>query len=75
MAQVTAYIPDELEVRMKERAKEAGESVSAYLTQLVRSDLNAREKAYSPEFWALFGAWQGDFPESEKLPPDPEIEF
>jgi hypothetical protein len=75
MAQVTAYIPDDLEARMKERAKEAGESVSAYLTQLVRSDIESKERAYSPEFWALFGAWSGAFPEVDLLPPDPEVEF
>ncbi len=63
MGQVTIYLDDESEARMKEAAKAAGMPMSRWLTELVREKtrtdwpLAVREAA---------GAWS-DFPQIDEL--------
>ncbi|MBL8911956.1 MAG: hypothetical protein JNM17_14780 [Archangium sp.] len=71
MAQLTIYLPDEVEKKVRTDARRAKKSVSAYLADLAtrgsghRSD-EARLKALNE----LFGSWEGRFPTIEDPPPD-----
>ena len=66
MAQLNLYVPDELEERIKERAKREGKSVSLFVTDLVRKSVSPR--AWTKEFISTFGGWGGEFPEIQSLP-------
>jgi hypothetical protein len=63
MAQITLYIDDETEVRMKEAARAAGMSLSRWVAELIR----ARTATQWPEsVRRLAGAWS-DLPTAESL--------
>ena len=66
MAQVTIYLPDELEREVRRAAKKAHKSVSAYLTELaaIRTNPSTWPKGFS----ALYGSC--DLPEIEDRAPD-----
>ncbi|MBI2605122.1 MAG: ribbon-helix-helix protein, CopG family [Deltaproteobacteria bacterium] len=68
MAQLNVYLPEDLKEKIQSRAKAEGKSISAYLTEIVRREIEP--KAWSPEFIATFGSWEGDFPEIEDLEPE-----
>lgn len=63
MGQVTIYVDDELEVRLKKEAKSAGVSVSKWVTELIQQR-TANQWPHSVK--ELSGAWQ-DFPNIEEL--------
>jgi len=71
VAQITLYLADELALQIRAEAKKAKTSVSAYMAGLVTSKLSPR--GWPPEFLAVLGTWEGDFPEPDDPPPD-EIE-
>ncbi len=71
MAQVTIYIPDDLELALKQRAKRSGKSLSSVVAELARKELRP---AGWGDFEDLFGSWEGDFPQPEDPPPD-EVSF
>ena len=63
MGQVTIYLDQETEARLKAEAQAAGISVSRWLAELIQ------EKAatdWPPSIRALAGAWE-DFPEPDEL--------
>lgn len=63
MAQVTIYLDDETVARLRAAARAAGQSMSAWLADLVR----ARTRQEWPEEVArLAGAWK-DLPTAEEL--------
>lgn len=66
MAQVTVYIEDELESRMRAAAQAAHLSHSRWLANLIRERLAVR---WPDDVAALAGAWRDpdDFPEAEEL--------
>lgn len=66
MAQVTLYLDEETQQRMRRAAKAAGMSQSAWLVQLVR-DRTASE--WPAAVVALAGAWR-DLPDAEALRAD-----
>ena len=67
MAQVTIYMPDQLEKELRRRAKRTGRSLSSIVTELARAQLHPQE--WPEEFKQLFGSWEGDFPEPDDPPP------
>lgn len=63
MAQVTIYLDDETEARMKRAADEAGVSRSRWVADVIREKT---VKEWPESFRRLAGAWQ-DFPEVDEL--------
>jgi len=64
MGQVTIYLDDETETRMKRAAKEAGVSRSHWIADLIRE----RTATEWPEsFRRLLGTLGADFPEIDEL--------
>ena len=67
MAQLHLYLTDDLEKEVRNRAKARGMTVSAYLSELVRSQLTDQW----PEdfFTRVVGGWVGDPLERPEQPP------
>jgi len=63
MGQVTIYLDDESETRLKAAARAEGVPVSRWLARLVREKTRTEWPA---SVKAMAGAWD-DFPESEEL--------
>jgi len=64
MAQLTIYLDDETEERMKRAAEEAGMSRSRWVAEAIRE----RTAADWPDsFRRLIGRWGDDFPEAEEI--------
>src|SRR5437588_12891176 len=74
MGQITIYLPDEIEKRVRRQARRAKKSVSAYIVSLEKRERpQKRDKnGYTDDFTALFGSTRGT---GFKLPPDepPEV--
>jgi hypothetical protein len=68
MAQITIYLPEELEEMVRERASKEGTSLSAYIAALMRRALEF--ETWPTEFRELYGSWEGEFPEIPDLPPE-----
>ena len=66
MAQLNVYVPDDLEDKIRKEAVRRGQSVSAFVAELVRKEVSVSE--WLPGFFELAGSWVGDFPEREDLP-------
>ena len=66
MSQITVYMDDETQARMKLAAKAAGLSVSRWLVGLVQEKTAS---AWPPAVLAAAGAWQ-DFPDLAELRAD-----
>lgn len=60
MAQLHFYVPDEVEARIRNKAKEANLPLSRYLADLVKRETS--EQSLWPEgyFEQVFGQWQGE---------------
>ena len=56
MAQLHCYIPDNLAVLFKEKAKKAGLSTSKYLAYLVKKETAGQ---WPENYFDLAGSWQG----------------
>lgn len=71
MAQVTVYIEDELESRMRAAAHAALLSLSCWLANLIRERLavQCRPIQWPDDVAALAGAWRDpdDFPEADSI--------
>jgi hypothetical protein len=65
MAQVTIYLDDAAEKRVKAAAKKAGVSVGQWVAELVK---NRTRTEWPPEVLELAGAWP-DFPDPEDIRP------
>lgn len=66
MAQVTIYLPDDLEKDARKRAKKAGQSLSAFFVDLLAR--HVRPRRWSRSFADLYGSCE--LPEIENLQPD-----
>ncbi len=67
MSQLNFYVSDDIEKIIRAEAKSSGESISAYLAELVKSHVK-KDRWQKDFFKKVVGAWQGDFPEIESLP-------
>ena len=68
MAQVTIYIPDDLERELRQRAKRSGKSLSSVVADLARRQLHP--VGWPEDFKALAGSWEGEFEVPDDPPPD-----
>lgn len=68
MAQVTIYLPQDLETRLRRDAKRAGKSLSAFIAEL--ADRRPEPEGWQDRLDALYGTWEGDFPTPEDPPAD-----
>lgn len=66
MAQLTLYIPDDLEKELKRAARRAKKSVSSYVVALAEQKF--RPKRWPRTFLATYGSWAGEFPDIPELP-------
>lgn len=69
MAQINFYVPDDLELKIKNAAKENGLSLSVFLADIVRKQMGGSKEWPEGFFTNVIGKSQGDFPEMEDLPP------
>jgi hypothetical protein len=68
MSQLNFYVPDEIEEQIKRAAKKEGKSISAFLSELVKSKF--KPKTWSDGFFSeLAGGWSGDFTEIDRAEP------
>lgn len=63
MAQLTFYIDNSLEVKVKEAAKKSGVSLSKFIAKVLEQKI---QDAWSEEVKSLSGSW-GDFPSIEEI--------
>ena len=70
MAQLTIYLPDAVEKKVRADARRAKKSVSAYLADLAtHRDAHADDER-ARRLSALYGSWEGTFPRIDDPPPD-----
>ena len=68
MAQLNFYVSDDIEEKIRRAAKHRGQSISAYLAELVKERLS-HSTEWPPDFFEkTLGGWVGDFPQIENLP-------
>ena len=67
MAQVTIYLPKDLEARLRRKARRARKSMSSYIADLARHAVS-RGRGRG-ELDRLYGSWKGEFPPIEDRPP------
>lgn len=71
MAQLTIYLPDEVEKKVRLEARRAKKSVSAFIADLAtRKESRVSDAAWAREVARLYGSWVGPFPQLEDPPPD-----
>ena len=63
MAQITIYIDNNLEERIKEIAKNTGQSISKYISNAIEQKLN---NSWNEDIKNLSGSWS-DFPSIEEI--------
>ena len=68
MAQITLYLPDAIAIRIKQEAKKAHKSLSAYVTELASK--RVAPSGWPVRFSRLYGSWRGEFPDLADPPPD-----
>ena len=72
MAQLTIYLPDAVEKKVRADARRAKKSVSAYITELAtKKDRAGEHAAWRKALLALGGSWEGEFPEIHDAQPEP----
>ena len=64
MGQVTIYIDDNLETKMKEAAKSSDLSVSKWVARIIEEKM---ETEWPQDIVGLAGSWKDDFPAIEEL--------
>ncbi len=71
MAQLTIYLPDEIEKRVRKEARRANKSVSAFIADLATPKAHRMSDGeWSRQISKLYGSWEGPFPAIEDPPPD-----
>ena len=63
MAQITIYIDNKLEEKIKEIAKNTGQSISKYISNAIEQKLN---NSWNEDIKNLSGSWS-DFPSIEEI--------
>ncbi len=59
MSQVTIYLNNDLEIKMKRAAKASSLSLSKWITKIVEEKISAE---WSQDIVDLAGSWEDDFP-------------
>lgn len=66
MGQLNIYVPDDLEKKIKKRAKIEGKSVSSFVLNALKDKIEP--DGWSPEFLAMISTPNSDFPGVKALP-------
>ena len=76
MAQLTIYLPDDVEKKVRREARRAKKSVSAFIADLAtKKEGRQSDAAWARQVSRIYGSWVGDFPEIEDPPPDEPESF
>jgi predicted CopG family antitoxin len=76
MAQLTIYLPDDVERKVRADARRAKKSVSAFITELAtQKKTKLTDAAWARQVAKLYGSWEGRFPNIEDPPPDEPESF
>lgn len=76
MAQLTIYLPDDVEKKVRLEARRAKKSVSAFITELAtKKESRGSDAAWARQVAKLYGSWVGPFPEIDDPPPDEPESF
>jgi hypothetical protein len=76
MAQLTIYLPDEVEKQVRQDARRAKKSVSAFIADLAtRKESRGSDAAWAKRVAELYGSWVGPFPQIDDPPPDEPESF
>lgn len=60
MSQLHFYVPDEVEKKLRARAKQANLTLSRYLAELVKHQAHQPDEWPDGYFETVFGQWQGE---------------
>ena len=75
MTQLHCYVPDDIAQQVQRRASQAGLSLSRYLAELVKRDLNSY-KSWPEGYFDNFGLWEGTpLERPEQLPLEERLEL
>jgi hypothetical protein len=76
MAQLTIYLPDEVEKKVRQDARRAKKSVSAFIADLAtKKEARLTDAAWAREVAKIYGSWVGPFTEIDDPPPDEPESF
>lgn len=76
MAQLTIYLPNDIEKKVRQEARRAKKSVSAFIADLAtRKQGRVSDAAWARQVAKLYGSWVGPFPEIDDPPPDEPESF
>ena len=64
MGQVTIYLPQDTENKIKKAAKSSRLSVSKWVARIIEEKIS---NEWSPDFSKLAGCWQDNFPTIEEI--------
>lgn len=64
MSQVTIYLNNDLEEKMKRAAKASSLSLSKWITKIIEEKIS---EEWSQDILDLAGAWENDFPTIEEI--------
>lgn len=59
MSQLHFYVPDEVEMQIRIKAKQANLPLSKYLAELIKRETGAQNQ-WPAGYFELFDAWQGE---------------
>jgi hypothetical protein len=59
MSQLHFYVPDEVEMQLRVKARQANLSLSKYLADLVKREAGTQNQ-WPEGYFELFDAWQGE---------------
>ena len=59
MSQLHFYVPDDVEMQIRMKAKQANLPLSKYLAELVKRETGAQNQ-WPAGYFELFDAWQGE---------------
>lgn len=62
MSQLHFYVPDEVEQKLREQAKQAGQPLSRYVAKLIQRQLADNSDWPPGYFEKVYGSWEGDEP-------------
>jgi len=68
MSQVTIYLPDDLEAGLRRAAERAQRSLSAFVADVLRRDV--QPSRWPKSFLDTLGTWEGDLERPADPPPD-----
>jgi hypothetical protein len=69
-------LPDDVEKKVRQDARRAKKSVSAFITDLAtQRKRKPNDAAWARQVAKLYGSWEGRFPEIDDPPPDEPESF